>query len=406
MPAMTQTLSIRSAATHSPNQSSSHRPHRSPYSPDVRELHAGAKNRLLLALRSTIASEIDWALPRLVLASFDHPDHFRLETWVDSVGALQAWPEIWLDDLEKEAALTELRDGLLYRKRKEVLGAVPEWTTSATTEARAIHSLLVLRNASFVGNNAKIICRATFLAFLARFFALPIPFLLEVALRSPEAVQHILVILQSIFPHLHPSPPIYRIFSTVLPSLLIETRDLAMLNLLLPLLNTSHALPNLPPSPDTVIPHLLNLITLSPPPPLLELILDLLISLTLQPPLIRSILSLTTFPAHLKTLVILLEHGARPTQASWEAPGNQNLTVRNPAGGAVQAEEASRRRAMEREAAQNKMEIFGGPGVFCEVGDKPPTLSHATRSRLYSLPEPRRSIAWSVEFTSSSILLT
>jgi len=395
MPAMTPSPAPTMAGI-APQQLSSHQSHRSPYSPDPHELHAGAKNRLFLSLRSSIESEIDWALPRLVLASFEHPDHFRLETWVDSVGALQAWPEIWLEELEREAALMAVRDGLVNGSKREVLGAIPEWTNSTSTEFRAIHSLLVLRNASFVGNNAKIICRATFLAFLARFFALPIPFLLDVTLRSPEPVQHIFVILQSIFPHIHPSPPINRIFATVLPNLLIETRDLAMLNLLLPLLNSSFILPKLPPPPDTLVPHLLNLLTLQPPAPSLELTLDLLISLTLQSSLARSILALPTFPAYLKTLVMMLEHGARPTQASWEAPGSHSLTVRNPASGAVEAEEASRRRAAAREAAQRNMEIFGGPGVLCDVGDEPPSLSQATKSRLYSLPEPRRSIAWSV----------
>jgi len=394
MPAMTHVPLNRPVAGLPHQSSSTHRPNRSPYSPDPRELHPGAKNRLFLSLRSTIESEVDWALPRLVLATFDHSEHFRLETWVDSVGALQQWPELWLDELEREAALNDVRNGLINGAKRLILGVIPEWINDPSVEARAINSLLILRNASFVGNNSKIICRATFLAFLARFFALPIPFLLEITLRSPEAIHHILVILQSILPHLQPSPPVHRIFTIILPNLLIETRDMAMLNLLLPLINSSFALSNLPPLLDALLPHLLNLLTLQQPAPLLELTLDLLISLTLQQPLTRSILSLPSFPAHLRTLVMLLEHGARPTQASWEAPGTNSLTVRNPAGGAVQAEEASRRRAMEKGKAQKNMEIFGGPGVMRDVGDKPPSLGISMRNKLYALPEPGRSIAW------------
>ena len=404
MPVATPSPSNRPGLTVPNHQKSTHRSSRIiPYSPDLRELHPGAKNRLFLSLRSSVDSEIDWALPRLVVASFEHPEHFRLETWVDSVGALQAWPEIWVEELEREAALLEVRDGLMNGAKRAVLGVIPEWTRDPSVETRAIHSLLVLRNASLVGNNAKIICRATFLAFLARFFALPVPFLLELTLRSPEAVHHLLVILQSIVPHLHPTPPIHRVFATVLPNILIDTRDLAMLNLLLPLLNASFGLPNLPSPPATLVPHLLDLLSLEPPPPLLELTLDLLISLTILTPLTRAVLALPTFPAHLKTLVILLEHDARSTQASWDAPGSQSLTVRNPAGGAIMAEEASRRRTVEREAAQRHMEIFGGPGVFSEVGDKPPIIGHATRNRLYALAEPQRAIAWSVIILQYSV---
>ena len=395
VPSMHHSMSQNpSAHTVSLLPSQSHRPARSPYLPDKRELHPGAKNRLFLALRSTIGSEVDWALPRLILASIEHAERFRLETWVDSVGALQAWPERWLEGLEKEAALMEVRkEGVSTM----VLGAIPEWTEDPAVEIRAIHSLLILRNASILNTNAKIICRATFLAFLDRFFGLPIPFLLEISLRSPEPFQHILVILQSIFTNLQPSPRIIHLFSRVLPALLVDTRDLAMLNLLLPLMNISFTLPNLSIRATKLLPHVLYLLALSPAPPLLELTLDLLISLTLQTSHAKAVLSDPSFPAHLKTLVMLLEHGARPTQASWENPASlQGVMVRNPAGGAAMAEEASRRRTMAREASQRDMEIFGGPGVFALVGDRQPVLGQVTKSKLYSLPEPRRSIAWYV----------
>jgi chromatin structure-remodeling complex subunit RSC9 len=343
-----------------------------------------------------VPSEVDWALPRLVLASFDRADAFKLETWIDSVAAFQYWPEKWVEELEKEAALQEVREGRVGAARDVfVLGAIPAWTRDEAVEMRATHSLQVLRNASFTGNNAKLICRATFLGVLERFFALPVPFLLEISLRSPEAFAHILVILQSIIPSLTPFPRIARILTTVIPALLVETRDVAMLHHLIPLLISSLTLPNLPPVPDSLAQHLLYLLTLTPPPNILEYTLDLLISLTLQSAQARQILSLPTFPAHLRTLVMLLEHGARSLQATREAPiGLQGAVHRNPASGAILAEAASRRRTIERDAAGKK--LYSGERVLVDVGDKPPQLAPSTKAMLYNMREPRRSITWYV----------
>ncbi|KAK4688428.1 chromatin structure-remodeling complex subunit RSC9, partial [Tremellales sp. Uapishka_1] len=382
--------------------------HSSPYNPDPRELHAGPKNRLFLALRSNIATEVDWALPRLVLASFDQPELFRLEVWVDSVNALREWPEKWLVELEKEAALKLLRDS---GEAHPALGNVPEWTRDKALEGRAINSLLIIRNASLVNNNAKFICRASFLSFLVRFFSLPQDFLLELTMNTPEAFHHLLTILQAIFVYLPiPTPTLFTdILSTTLPALLLETRDATILNLLIPLCISALTIPSLPPLPELLIPHLLNLLTLRPSFPTLEVTLDLLISLTLQPNYARQILALPNVPGHLKSLALLLKYNGKPKTASWDPPHYLvGRTLRNPASGVIAAEEASRRRARERELAQQQMEVFGGPGVFKTVGEKAPILGHSTKAHLFQMHEPRRSITWMHEtfvYSSNSQLL-
>ncbi|WVR04961.1 hypothetical protein IAU60_001973 [Kwoniella sp. DSM 27419] len=395
------------------------------YHPKYDELRQGAKNPLFLRLRSGIDEEIDYALPRLVVASFDGSETFLLKYWVDGVASLKEWPERWLQGLEHEAALYELRAGRLdpgdagqasdgsYKKRKVdqsiARAAMPEWKIPASTIERATNSLLVLRNASFTSSNAENICRKSFLSFLDRFFSMPIPFLLELSLRNPEPVHHLLVIVQSIFPFLQPQQEVKRIFSQVFPRLLVETRDTGMINNLLPLIISGLTIQSLPPLPADLIPHLLQLTVLRPPAPQLDYILDLLISLTLHPIHSRTILSQPNFSAHLRSLVTLLEHGATVLDFPREAPAfTQGRLCRNPASDGIRAELASRRRAQEREAAQRQMEMFGGPGVRVEVGDKPPALSQTVRDRLYATREPNRSIAWMHEtfvYSSTSQLL-
>ncbi|WWD15672.1 hypothetical protein CI109_100094 [Kwoniella shandongensis] len=408
------------------SHSAPQQPRWTPYHPSSIELHAGARNRLFLAIRSTIDEEIDWALPRLVVASFDQPEAFQLETWMDSVSVLKEWPERWLDGLEKEATVAEIRAGRLEeefgeersnkRQRRKLvnqaLGALPEWSNDPIIETRATNSLLVLRNASFTTSNAKIICRTSFLSFLDRFFSLPIPFLLEVMLRTPEPFHHILTIVQSIFPNLSQisSPQVTRIFGEVFPRLLVETRDQAMMGNLLPLVISGMTISNLPPPPTELITHLFRQLVIRPSSGnILELTLDLLISFSLNPIHARTILSQPDFPAHLRSLVVLLEHRAQPKTRSWENDlGNPGTIYRNPAGEAVRAEFASRRRAIERDIAQRNMEVFGGRGVLSEVGDKPPAMSEMVKKKLYAMREPARSIQWMHEtfvYSSTSQLL-
>ncbi|EIW70248.1 hypothetical protein TREMEDRAFT_38872 [Tremella mesenterica DSM 1558] len=387
------------------------------YSPHPSELYPGPKNRLFLSLRSGIEGEIDWALPRLVLASHEQLETFNLAGWVDSVAALQYWPERWVEMLEREAAYDHLKsqhhgyeevmkmgvveDEVKYEK---ALGAIPEWTKDPKISLRASNSLQILRNASLSPNNANIIARQTFLSFLARFFSLPFDFILSLSLRDPEPIQHILVILNSIYPHLPTSEHISKVFSITLPRLLIETRDLALIQCLLPLLIVSQNMPGLSQPPENFISHLLRLLTLSPVR-LLEMVLDLLISLTANTTHARTILTMSDFAQHLKVLTSLLEYAAKPYQVGFEPrQGTQGLLVRNPAGSAAQADEASKRRAMDREQAQKIMLTQGGKGVDVEVGDKPVILSNITKARLYAMREPIRSIQWMHEiFVYSSI---
>lgn len=368
-------------------------PHKAPtYIPSGRQLEPGSKNPLILALRSSIPDEVDWALPRLIVASYDHPDRFLLEKYIDSLPALLEWPLIWLEDLERAAALNEARK---QGYKGLALAAVPEWTVDPATETRAVNSLLVLRNASYVGINAKHITSKAFIGFITRFFALPYDFLLDIILRSPEPIQHILVTLQAVTPFLPPSPPVLHLLSSTLPAILVDTRDMSILHLLLPLLISALLIPTLPPLPPTLAPHLLLLLSLSPPSTILDLTLDLLISLTVTPGPARIVLASPNISAHLKHLVRLLEHGARQTSASFDP---QTWTMgglaRNPASTVWAAEEASKRRAAEREEAQRRIQVYGQGSVVGEVGDRPPGLADTIKARLYKMKEPERSVAW------------
>ncbi|WVQ98579.1 hypothetical protein IAU59_005707 [Kwoniella sp. CBS 9459] len=420
--------------------------HRTMYHPAPTELVMNARNPLFLSLKSGIDEEIDYALPKLVVASFDEREKFLLKYWVDSVSALKEWPEKWIESLEQEAALEHLRevsrttqghtsesvgnatDGEGSSKKRKVdisqaqrqlaLGAIPEWTTSPSTLQRATNSLLVLRNASFHNSNAEMLCRASFLAFLDRFFTLPISFILDLSLRYPEPVHHILTIVQSIFPYLRPQAEVKRIFAVIFPKLLIETRDSAMMGNLLPLIISGLTIPSIPPPPAELIPHLLQLLVLRPAQQystptassqILELTLDLLISLSLNGNNARSILSQSNLSAHLRSLTLLLEHNAQPIIKALDAPSHTlGRSVRNPASEAIRTSAATERRKKEREMNQRQMEAFGGPGVRVEVGDRSPVLSQAVKDRLYAMPEPARSITWMHEtfvYSSTSQLL-
>lgn len=368
-------------------------PHRAPsYIPSARQIEPGPKNPLFLALRSTLPEEVDWALPRLIVATYDHPDRFQLDKFIDAIPALLEYPLLWLDELERGAALAQAR-------REGRFGFVGEWAVDRDTEDRAINSLLVLRNASIgsAGHNAKLVGGSkAFTGFLTRLFALPVEYLLdEVLLSSPEPIQHVLNILQATLPYLPPSPAMLDILSSTLPTILIHTRDLTILHLILPLLISALLIPSLPPLPPALTSHLVLLLSLSPPPSILDLTLDLLISLTVAPGPARLILASPSISAHLRHMMRLLEHGARQTSASFEPlTWTQGGMARNPASTTWATEEASKKRTKEREEAQRLIEVYGPMAVVGDVGDRPPPLGEALKAKLYKMKEPQRSITW------------
>lgn len=375
------------------SQISNREPHRAPtYVPSSRQFEPGPRNPLILGLRSGIPEEIDYALPRLIVGSYDQPDRFILANFIDAIPALLEWPTLWLDQLERGEALAQA-------KKNGQFGYVAEWRIDPDTEERAINSLLVLRNASFAGGamNARYIAaNKAFMRFVHRLFDLPLGYLLDdVLLGSPEPVQHTLVILQSIMPFVHPTLEVQHILSSTLPNLLIHTRDLTILHLTLPLLISGLLIPNLPPMPTELTPHLLLLLSLSPPPSILDLTLDLLISLTLASGPARLVLSSTSISAHIRHLMRLLDHGARQTSASFDPPGwAVGSMARNPASSAFAADEASRQRGIEREEAQKRIETYGSGSVMVDVGDRPPILADSIKAKLFKMKEPQRSIAW------------
>lgn len=366
----------------------------SPFTPSPRELHPGARNRLWLALKSGIDDEVDWSLPRLVLASFDRRDVFVLDQWVDPVPTLREWPTRWLEELEREAAYNELlRGGGSSTQALAALGAIPAWTRSPATELRASYCLQILRNASFLDRNVDTICRAKFDQFIIRFFSLPVDYLLEVATRSPEPFQHVLVILQSIFDKVQASPKALRILTEILPKIAMNTRDSAVIFLLLPLLIRTFGNPGSPPPPDGFIQYILFLLTANPPSPLLDLGLDLLAVMVPLPQYARVILADPSFPGFLKSLVLLLEHGARPESAKWAPPGPfRPIEVNNPASEVTISRLSSHNRRLERE--QDKIRMDQGHPVLREVGDKQPVLPMAMQKELRAMSEPKRSMAW------------
>lgn len=407
-------------------------PMQTPYNPNPAELQPGARNRLFLALRSEIESEVDWCLPRLVLGSYDHAEVFKLDQWPESVSALLTYPMKWLEEVEKESTLYILRnrrpgqgeDGDKDKEKEQAaLGIVSDWTRDLDLESRAINSLLILRNASFTSTNAKSICRSDFIDLVARFFSMPVEFLLEMSLRQPEPLQHLFVLIQSTFPYLQQtaigssSPTngttatrrrsetengnryrnLLQAFSKTLPTMIVETRDAGILHNLLPILIAAFQIPNIPPPPPTLIPYLLKTMTLNPPAPMLDLCIDLLISLSQNSVNCRTILSDPSFPAHLRHMVLLLEHGAKKTQAAWDAPGQvYGVVVPNPASTSGQLEQATKRRKVEREKAQRTIEAGNPMGVVVQVGDRPPVMSAIAKRKLHAMPEPARAIHWQV----------
>lgn len=366
------------------------------YGATTYELKAGPRNPLFLGLRSGIDSEVDYALPRLVHASYEYQDKFLLEHYIDSVSALREWPEKWLDELEKEYAYLQLlRNARSSEEAREALGAVPEFTRNPLVEARATYSLQIIRNCSFVSQNGRTISRTTFIDYVTRFFDLPSEFLLEVVARCPEAVQHLLIIIQQTCKYFYVGPPIYNLLSEVLPFLAIHTRDSTILQLVLPTLITTFQVPTFPAPPDAFIQHMLYLLTLTPPPPLLEMVLDLLAAMAPQSNYARTILSQPSIAAHLRQLVILLEHGAKSTEVAWEPPtAVRGKHVFNPASASALSRQAALKRQRQREIDQPRMQMFGGPGVFREVGDSAPALNASIKRELYTMSEPKRSIAW------------
>ena len=363
----------------------------SPYAPGPHELHPGARNRLILALKSGIPSEVDWALPRLVVGSFDSPEHFRLEAWVDSVAALQVWPEKWLAHLEEVASIRLVRAGAPAPNNVKAL--VPEWTIDPDVARRATESLQVLRNASFIGSAPKIIARQSFLAWLDRLFALPLDMLAEIMVSNPEAMSHVLIIISSILPHIRHTPAILRLLSDTLPNLFLDTRDSAMMVLILPLLISASSIQTLPSFPSELVGHLMRLLSNYPPQPLLDLVLDLLVGLAAHTASARHILSSPSIGVYLRSIVPYLSYGSKPFTARWEStPSLAGKLVRNPASQSGLAEEASRRRGLEREAAQKAMDA--GQMVDTPTGDKPPQLAPAIMKKLFTMPEPDRSILW------------
>lgn len=126
---------------------------------------------------------------------------------------------------------------------------------------------------------------------------------------------------------------------------------------------------------------------------MLDLLLDTLISLTLNPIYARQLLSDPKLSVYLKSLVPLLERDAKPFPAKWDSSAAYaGKEIKNPASPASLAEEASKKRAKDREVSQRLLEMGGNVDV--PVGDSPPVLPQLLKNKLYAMKESARSIAW------------
>lgn len=365
------------------------------YLPTLEQLHPGPANRYILALRSGVPSEVDWALPRLVTASYEYGDRFNVSAWTDAASALMDWPELWLEDLRQKAALEQARrDGAIG----EVMGSVPSWTANPATERRATESLLIMRNASCSLANAKHMARPQLINFLYGFFDLPHEVILDTLLQSPEPVLHLLVILQSTLPYMTRNAQLDSLFLIDLPAILLDTRDAAVLTLLIPLIIAYLTIlgKQAPPHLPARLPiHLVHLLALSPPSPIFEYTLDLLVALTIHSAPSLGILSDSGIAGHLKTLARVLEHGAvqRTTEMSvpvWSMGG----IAPNPASTITLVEDASKRRAAARAEAHAIFLQTGHIPSFPDLGIRPPQIDSHLRRKLMVMKEPDRSIAW------------
>lgn len=425
-----------------PPPTSSHPPRKiTPYHPTAHEMRPGPRNRLFLSLASEIPSEVDWALPRLVVASFEDLERFKLDQWIDSVVILCRIVSSWVDELELEATIhtlktspgtipEEIMSTILAKYSSQLaqssstspkegsradllslllLSRMDQGRLASTTK-RATEALLVLRNASFLTTNARQIARPTFISLLDRFFAINHESLLDITMEYPEPTSHILTILTSILPFLDYSPRwTQTLFNETLPLLLVETRDMSMITLILPVLiqATSRLIAKKDGEGEAsqiitqkLLPHLFKMVTIQSPndKTLLDIVLDYLVTLSNQVVYCKAILGSPTFPADLKVLLGLLSFNSRSVTLTREPPmGHIGKVVLNPASATALLEQASARRNAERAAAQEGLQQFNGEPrlmVDVEVGDKQPALSQATKNKLYAMPEPKRSITW------------
>jgi chromatin structure-remodeling complex subunit RSC9 len=343
-----------------------------------------------------VAEEVDWALPRLVTASYDLADRFDVSVWLDAAPAFMEWPERWLEDLRRAAALKQApKDGPSLAR-----AAVPQWSTDPATERRATESLLIMRNASCNFKNAKHMARPQLCNYLLAFFALPLDFTLQTLMQNAEPVLQIFVILQSVLSYMTRGPELDALFLETLPAIVRDTRDAAVLELVIPLIisylayvGKNHPL-NIP--VDLSI-HLLHLLTLIPPTPIYEYALDLLVSLTIHSTPSLGILNDSGIAAHLKTVARVLQHGVQVRTVEQAVPAwTMGSVVPNPASTVTQVEEASKRRAKIRAEVQKHINEHGQIPVSPELGTRPPQIDEHLRRKLMLMKEPERSIAWSV----------
>lgn len=120
--------------------------------PEAPYVEPGHHNRLLLALKSDIPSEIDWALQRLVKTSYEYQGALRFVNIPGLVDILltHITPVLNLETYRaKEAAELFETDGRLIRD--ELFGAKSQFET----KERMLAAALVLRNCSMVEDNAR-----------------------------------------------------------------------------------------------------------------------------------------------------------------------------------------------------------------------------------------------------------
>ncbi|KAJ3300364.1 Chromatin structure-remodeling complex protein rsc9 [Borealophlyctis nickersoniae] len=163
-------------------------------------LHGNWKSRLLLALQSALPNEVDWAFNKLVKLSFSQ--NFYIEIVPGLLDAILEHAAPLFDSLILNTSANDFQttqtNSANRRQAVPTLSEIGVFNTpeSATLLERTMQVLHVLRNLSFVPDNAVEFCRNyTLLTVIAKGVALP------ACTHFIEIKQHTLDIFENMAPH-------------------------------------------------------------------------------------------------------------------------------------------------------------------------------------------------------------
>ncbi|KAJ3117613.1 ATPase of 26S proteasome regulatory subunit 4 [Phlyctochytrium bullatum] len=158
---------------------------RGQYMPD-RYLYGGSHNRLLLALQSGLANEVDWAFNKLVKLSYTCPPQFHIGQIATLLDSIVAYAEPFFSSLKLNTALDNFEttiddDSWTTRKdgKANILPVFYDFSVFNTKPRaelmeRVMQVMHVLRNFSFMEHHQRFfISQHSILTILAKAIALP-----------------------------------------------------------------------------------------------------------------------------------------------------------------------------------------------------------------------------------------